>query len=207
MPWYRHYQPTLQEQLNMTDANYKELFGEGELYENQPPFSDRDLFKDPLWHPGKINSQAHLCFMHAENLFAGGPLFRFASQFALFYQQRTKTAVNFALADMILNGVSFLNLQWIMYNPQKDEWHSPELDYVIERLVIHDFIAKDYTLESFFDDFALTEYIIQWVDLPESMDPDDILSNIDSHVCVMRKVDGKWYLLDVTEDKPICLEE
>ena len=135
----------------MTDANYKELFGEGELYENQPPFSDRDLFKDPLWHPGKINSQAHLCFMHAENLFAGGPLFRFASQFALFYQQRTKTAVNFALADMILNGVSFLNLQWIMYNPQKDEWHSPELDYVIERLVIHDLlIAKDYTLESLF---------------------------------------------------------
>ena len=108
---------------------------------------------------------------------------------------------------MILNGVSFLNLQWVMYNPQKDEWHSPELDYMIERFVIHDLIAKDYTLKSLFDDYALTEYIIQWVDLPKSMDQDDILSTIDSHVCVMRKVGGKCYLLDVTEDGPIPLEE
>ena len=62
----------------MTEDDYKSLFGEGELYENQPPFTDRDLFKNPLWHPGKITSEAHYCFMHAANLFAGGPLFRVA---------------------------------------------------------------------------------------------------------------------------------
>ena len=121
--------------------------------------------------------------------------------------QRTKNAVNFALTDMFINGVSFLNLQWIMYNPLKDEWHSPHLDYLIERLVIQDFLKKDYSLESFFDDYPLDEYIIQWVDLPEAIDPDDIMSTVDSHVCVMRKVNGKWFLLDVTENGPICLEE
>ena len=89
---------------------------------------------------------AHYCFLHGVNLAARGALYSMPWQFALMYKERTKTAVNFALTDMYLKGVSFLNLQWIMYNPKKDEWHSPALAGVIERLVIREILDKEVIL-------------------------------------------------------------
>jgi hypothetical protein len=39
------------------------------------------------------------------------------------------------------------------------------------------------------------------------MDPESVLSDVDSHVLVITKVDDKWYILDVCEEGPICMDD
>jgi hypothetical protein len=34
-----------------------------------------------------------------------------------------------------------------------------------------------------------------------------VLSTVDSHVVVITKVEDKWYLLDVCEEGPICMDD
>jgi hypothetical protein len=113
--------------MRMTKADYQALMGTGPLYKNWLPFSLADMFKNPLWHPGFIKDLSHFCFMHGTNLYAGGPVFDYAEKFIELYVRRTRTAKNYALTDMAVNGVSFLNLQWILYDKNTDLWYSPKL--------------------------------------------------------------------------------
>ena len=140
-------------------------------------------------------------------MFSGGPLFDYAEKFGELYISRTKDAKVYALADIAIRGVSFLNLQWIVYNKLTDEWHSPRLQRTIERTIIQEIVDKVFTLSSLFEEFRGTRYLVQSVDLVESMDPESVLSGADSHVVVITKVEGKWWLLDVCEKKPICMDD
>ena len=111
----------------MVPQDYKELMGEGKLYEAETLLKEEDIFKNPLWHPGKITEKYFYCFIHGLNLFVGGALFDTAEKFSELYAERTKKAKNFALHDLKLKGVSFLNLQWVLYNKSIEKWYSPEL--------------------------------------------------------------------------------
>ena len=94
----------------MTPKDYQELIGAGQLYEGETPLKEEDLFKDPLWHPGKVSDKYFYCFIHGLNLFVGGALFDTAEKFSELYAERNKKAKNYALQDLKLRGVNFLNM-------------------------------------------------------------------------------------------------
>ena len=96
--------------MAMTAEDYQELIGVGKLYEDQPDFSDKDMFKNPLWHPGVVDETKHFCWIHGLNLYSDGPIFDTAEKFCELYVKRTHGAKNFALTDIELKGVSFANL-------------------------------------------------------------------------------------------------
>jgi hypothetical protein len=170
LPFHRYDQPKKDSQMRMTKADYKALIGTGPLYKNLPPFNLKDMFKDPLWHPGQVTNTAHFCFMHGANLYAGGQVYDWAEKFSKLYVRRTRTAQNYALTDMAINGVSFMNLQWILYDKNTDLWYSPRLKRQIERIVLDDVAEGEYSLGSLFDEFGGTRFLVQVVDLAESMD-------------------------------------
>jgi len=191
----------------MTPEDYKKLIGVGELYKGVPRLDPKDMFKNPLWHIHIFGEMAHYCFIHGVNLFSGGNLFDLAEKFSELYAERTKTAKNYALTDVTIEGVSLLNLQWIVYNPNTNMWHSPKLHRVIERIVMHDLLEKAYTLGSLFDLFEGDRFLVQTVDVMEELDSQNPLSHRDSHVVVITKVDNEWYLLCVTLEKPLCFSK
>ena len=177
--------------------------GEGKLYENQPPFNLDDMFKNPLWHIHVEDELRHFCFIHGVNLWAGGIVFDTAEKFSELYFERINKAKNFALTDVTVKGVSLMNLRNIVYYKPTDMWYSPNLVRTIERLVIKDMLDKDFTLDSLFDTFGGDRYLVQSVDLIEILDKNDPRSKVDQHISIFAKVDGKWYLLDVTMKEPL----
>jgi hypothetical protein len=63
----------------------------------------------------------------------------------------------------------------------------------------------DFSLEDILDSYKLDRLILHSVDLPESLDPENPLSNLDSHVTVVKKINGDWYLFDLARKEPLKL--
>ena len=111
----------------MTPEDYKKLLGEGPLYQDQQILMPEDMYKTPLWHPGKIVNNDHYCMIHALNMYVGGALFNTAEKFGTLYAERTKIQKRFTKQSILLKGVSFLDVQNIIYQEDTKEWLSPKL--------------------------------------------------------------------------------
>jgi hypothetical protein len=117
IPWYRFTQPSLTKQSLITPEEIEKLIGTGGLYNGEHQLPGNKIFADPLWHPGKTDTENHWCFIYAINLYVGGALYDTAEKFAQLYGERVKRAQKSYYHDLALKGVSFLNLKWIFYNP------------------------------------------------------------------------------------------
>ena len=118
------------------------------------------MFKNPLWHPGLIEAFQHYCLIHGLNLFVGGALFDKAEKFSELYAERTKKAKNLVPHDVAIRGVSFLNLQWVIYEKATDMWYSPKLHAQIEKEDIDEFIENKDDIGILFDEYDGTRFIV-----------------------------------------------
>lgn len=166
------------------------------------------LFTEQLWHPGKTVQKYNDCVIHAFNMMVGGPLFTHREMWTRHYANRRKKSTNGCSEDIRLWGVSLQNLRWIIYDLTDDMWFSLRLQGTIDRHTITLYVTElKLTIHDLFDEVVDSTAFLQWVDFPRTFNKQNILSTIDCHAAVVRKVNEKWYLLDAAEDEAICITD
>jgi hypothetical protein len=93
-------------------------------------------------------------------MFVGGNLFDTGEKFAQLYGERVKHARKYFYQDLALKGVSFLNLEYILYEKNWGYWYSPELVAQLEVSDIDDILEYELDLGDIFDDYDGERFII-----------------------------------------------
>lgn len=86
------------------------LLGDGPLYLNQNPISDKELFVNPLWHPGPTDDEFHRCALHGINLMVGGALFVDTAKFCTLLRSRVGKAKATVFNRFVLRGLDLARL-------------------------------------------------------------------------------------------------
>lgn len=102
--------------------------------------------------------------VYALNMYVGGALFDTADKFAQLYGERLKHASKSYYQDFAVKGVNFLNLKWILYVKNTNQWYSPQLAAQIDASSLK--LIEDWNLkfEEAFEEYDGTRFIVQTVE-------------------------------------------
>jgi hypothetical protein len=102
----------------------------------------RNLFKELLWHPGKMDQSFNDCVIHAINMFVGGPLFMSREQWCRLYAARRRMSYNDIWEDVRLYGVNLRYLRFVIYDLGDETWYKIGLKGQIDRNLIVTYVME-----------------------------------------------------------------
>ena len=90
---------------------------------------DGELFKNEsfFYIPPKNSVDRNDCVPHALNYYGEGPIFKHRQNFFEIYIARKKSGYKAMVEDVVLRGISLVNLHDILYYPQRDVFLTPLL--------------------------------------------------------------------------------
>ena len=134
-------------------------------------------------------------------MFVGGPLFDTREKFKIFFSNRLRVSAESVSEDIEMKEISIKNLKNIIYNQSTQEWATPLLYKVYDSDMIKNIIKWNEPIDRWLAHKSYDRAILQYVDLAQSLDPNDPASKKESHTVVLARRNNSWYILDSAMEK------
>ncbi|KEJ82854.1 hypothetical protein OXYTRIMIC_234 [Oxytricha trifallax] len=183
-----------------------ETFKKMKLYSPElKPLDKNDVFKEQLWHPGKIDQSLNACLIHAVNLMVGGPLFDVSSKFTQLYISRVHMTKQRQAEMHWEHGYSLKNLKHIIYDSRKKIWLSPKMIDMITGQRLRE--LKDNEKGGLYNYLNSIKqenrFFFQMKSENKIQQNGQLVTISELNAGVIAKVEGDWYILDSAENDKI----